>query len=673
MTREKSYWPLYAASVLAWFVMFAAPALWRVHTKGVALLDEYYAGVPSVAPDVLEREQNAIETAIKTPTDDPITYYPLLLRINSMERSIAKGDREAAWGGSVDPLVYRRAQMRGNALRNALYEAYNRKHTSAVMAATAERYFKENPGHQDTESPPITPFWEALPALYLSWLPFALFMLLLRLDAAGLSVLREILGVPWRLALATFAAPVSFGFYPKTDVVRQRIQSLRFAAITLGSLLCGGGIAKAQTAPGSASGKDDPKRRWALQVDLRPSGVIAGPSEDPVPAGFARATVIAPSGGFLETVTVGQRGFILNSTVVGRPVFTMGPFVTNAVAGAVWDSAGGRSLQAGLQVFGSTHRFGLAMPVLAVERSLGPMSRTTFVNTAQLVAKTGRLRLGGEYSLRKPDDGPLGWSAGPLIQTTTPGGFVEAAALRNASGDWRLRGRLVHNFGPASAPESPEFTATLTTSIRSQYVGVLALTPHDRPVVQSSATVSHGPSGLYAGIWHSASPNGSANNDWGDEVDYYAGIGRRVGPLALDAGYLYFDILPIGTLRSDLYDAYLSVSAPSTTLRPYLRADWIVGRDPDILEGGLAWRAGVRPSMGPVTADVSVAGHDGIVGIRPEPTSSGRAVLSATRTLFNKKAAVTPFLAFQKRFGAAGGIARDRVWFGVDLAWNASF
>lgn len=220
---------------------------------------------------------------------------------------------------------------------------------------------------------------------------------------------------------------------------------------------------------------------------------------------------------------------------------------------------------------------------------------------------------------------------------------------------------------PADPPKKPMFTTTVALGYSSSYVGAIAKELYHGSVFRQSITMSHNRSGIYGYIWNSI---GGPKRDYGHETDYALGIARRVGPVAADLSVYYFNLVPLNTRRGDLYDVLLDATVVATPVRPYVNLGNVIGRNPDVLRGGVTWRVGIRPRRGPVAFDISVAGHDGIGSFKPDPMSSGRVTISTTRTICQKVIA-SPFLSYQTHLGPAGGIAVTR-WFG-GLSLSRSF
>lgn len=107
-------------------------------------------------------------------------------------------------------------------------------------------------------------------------------------------------------------------------------------------------------------------------------------------------------------------------------------------------------------------------------------------------------------------------------------------------------------------------------------------------------------------------------------------------------------------------------------LTPYLSLELDLPVKKEILEGGFMYRVGgkypVKVSDQTIDIDLSLAGHDGIYGYRPEKISSVRLTLSTLFKLGHLE--LTPELNFQKRLWYSsenGGITKDRIYGGLKM------
>ncbi|MEK6673088.1 MAG: hypothetical protein AABY42_06375 [Nitrospirota bacterium] len=154
-------------------------------------------------------------------------------------------------------------------------------------------------------------------------------------------------------------------------------------------------------------------------------------------------------------------------------------------------------------------------------------------------------------------------------------------------------------------------------------------------------------------------------------MEYAIGIEKEIGIFRIDAGYGYSDIK---TSKSDVHYFYSTIEFPEMfdKLTPYATVELDLPVKKEILEGGFMYRVGgkypVKISDQSVDIDLSIAGHDGIYGYRPEKISSARLTLSTLIKLWRME--ITPEINFQKRFGYSyknGGIAKDRIYGGLRM------
>lgn len=221
--------------------------------------------------------------------------------------------------------------------------------------------------------------------------------------------------------------------------------------------------------------------------------------------------------------------------------------------------------------------------------------------------------------------------------------------------------------GAKKDPKRSAFNWAVYGGYASRYVAGIGAVPYDGTVLRLGVHVTHR-SCAYADVFSSLSPHGGLNSDFGDELDYTVGCSRTLGPLALDASFGHFDLFPLGRIRGDMRDASLDATVTGTPVKPYVHLDWLLARDPAVLEGGVAWRVGVRPAVKlgrTFNLEVSAGGHDGVFGHPPERVGSARAQVGTTFTW--GKLLLTPYLAHQFAL-RHGGLAPDRTWFGLSLA-----
>ncbi|MBU1102435.1 hypothetical protein KJ853_02150 [Patescibacteria group bacterium] len=232
-------------------------------------------------------------------------------------------------------------------------------------------------------------------------------------------------------------------------------------------------------------------------------------------------------------------------------------------------------------------------------------------------------------------------------------------------------------FAQTVVAAEKQFSADANLAFVSKYIGGMSgSTAFNDFAIQPSFTVTHNRTGIYGRAWTSYSPQGGYNSDSGDEVDWYLGARKEVSGFVLDAGAFYCDVQKFFNIQGDLYGLYLNIDFPSFKgLTPYLYLEGD-GSVKDA-EGGYLYRAGLRYGFSPAPklpsfgVDVSVAGHDGAYGSRPELVSSARASLFST--IKWKGAGISPQINFQKRLGYSpeeGGLTNNEFWYGINFSYQ---
>ncbi|TAK96859.1 hypothetical protein EPO05_00725 [Patescibacteria group bacterium] len=228
---------------------------------------------------------------------------------------------------------------------------------------------------------------------------------------------------------------------------------------------------------------------------------------------------------------------------------------------------------------------------------------------------------------------------------------------------------LVFGFAkPILAEEEKEKGTEFSVEVAyfSQYIGPFGATYYDKGVVQADLGFVH-PSGFHVDVWGSYSSDGGWNSDFGDELDLIVGVTKTLGPIEIDLGAAYYDLLKVGKLDSeDVYGATLKVSAPETLLglTPFVavEVDFPYG------EGGVLYQAGIsRSFLEHFEASLLANGHNGAFGIKSELVSSARASLSASFELVGIE--IKPEVSYQRGFGGDDGMAEESLfWWGVKVA-----
>jgi len=432
-----------AYAVLAVTLLVVSGSIVRQYTTAeAAVTAPYWVSLPSASFDELFQRRAELAKAAYA-SDDPATYYAVVL---PGLRAVAR---------SAQTMIFRSPHRDMEQIR------FEQLYTSTigmggVISSVHTNYLQRFGAQRMSEV--ALPYQEALSkseydgphepsgAYWLRWYLISLMLAgafcLTRAYEKGLPVWLEFLQ-PSHLLMAVVAWPVFAWKYPRHTPAAQMRWALRYATLVLGTLLGGGaGIAKAETAKNNA--KRDHKSKWSLQLDLRAADTIGGPS---APEGFGRATLVSPSGLFLESVNVIKKNFWLTSDTLGKAIAKPHGFVVNAVGGVVATSTGSRSATISLQIFGGRKHWGLAMPMLGIERQWTPNLVTTWTSTAQLFAKpTARLRVGVEGSVRKISGTKPSWYAGGLVGWSFGKGkpSMESLVFHNSAGTERVRVRATH-------------------------------------------------------------------------------------------------------------------------------------------------------------------------------------------------------------------------------------
>ncbi len=209
-----------------------------------------------------------------------------------------------------------------------------------------------------------------------------------------------------------------------------------------------------------------------------------------------------------------------------------------------------------------------------------------------------------------------------------------------------------------------------TMDTYSSYVDrVSGETLHNGPVIYPHLFIAAEPLGAYMsfGLYNNFK---GFNKHSANSLEYAVGIEREIGIIKLDAGYGYSDIK---NSKGDVHYFYSLIEFRDVVdkLTPYLSLEWDLPVKKEILEGGFMCRVGgkypVKVYNQPINIDLSLAGHDGIYGYRPEKISAARLTLSTLFKLGHLE--LTPELNFQKRLGYSDGIARDRIYGGLKVVF----
>jgi hypothetical protein len=233
-------------------------------------------------------------------------------------------------------------------------------------------------------------------------------------------------------------------------------------------------------------------------------------------------------------------------------------------------------------------------------------------------------------------------------------------------------------FFPANvsfAEDDPVFSFDASISAYNEYVGCLSgATFHDEAVIQPSLTVSHNPSGLYANLWASYSPEGGFNSDYGDEVDYIVGINQAIGLVNVDVYYAYYNCYELDRHGDgDVHAIGMTVSFPEIwSIETFAKAEYDFVRGAS-KENGLMYQIGGNTSpIENLSIGISVGGHTEIYGARTEIASFAKCSASYEIGLA-ENIFLTPEINFQKRIGYTkdnGGLTDDVIFGGVTISYS---
>lgn len=158
------------------------------------------------------------------------------------------------------------------------------------------------------------------------------------------------------------------------------------------------------------------------------------------------------------------------------------------------------------------------------------------------------------------------------------------------------------SFGEDNEPLSWNPECTFSTEVWSKYVTSTGSNIHNRPVIQSSLTVSL-PENFYLNFWHSAGFNdGDLSSDYADEIDYTLGWKKEINGLDFAAQISYFDVIELfGTEGGDFL--FLKGQVGKTyvikkhTLNPYLAIKGYFTVGEGLPGGGTTFSTGLKHSF----------------------------------------------------------------------------
>jgi len=219
------------------------------------------------------------------------------------------------------------------------------------------------------------------------------------------------------------------------------------------------------------------------------------------------------------------------------------------------------------------------------------------------------------------------------------------------------------------------FSVSLNAGYYSKYVGSAGNTIYAKSVFQQSLSATYVPLGVYGCAFHSYSPEGGPNKDWGDELDYGLGISHKINSLIIDFSCSYLDLMKIGETDGNLYALAINLALPINQYSFNIMAEQDLTEN-QLKPSRLIYRAGGAYSLKltetqDIKFDLSVSGHDGKEQRKAEPVSSGKLTISSTFKVWG--IGITPTISGQKRIGYStnhGGTTHDELWGGINLGLN---
>lgn len=226
---------------------------------------------------------------------------------------------------------------------------------------------------------------------------------------------------------------------------------------------------------------------------------------------------------------------------------------------------------------------------------------------------------------------------------------------------------------PAAAVEKEESPVNANISIGAYGAYIDKLSGEilvDNAVIQPSIELSSS-SGAYliAEQYHDSRDDGNRAY----ETDFYLGIEKEIGHYfikSIDIGYYFSDTKDY---KADFHGPYAVVDLEDIFgIIPYAILEQDISTKEDKIKGGFLYRAGLKYSAASINADISIAGHDGAYGYRPEPISSAKATVSIAFNI--RKIEIAPEISYQKRLSdysyEDGGIIKkdDYVWGGAKIS-----
>lgn len=182
-----------------------------------------------------------------------------------------------------------------------------------------------------------------------------------------------------------------------------------------------------------------------------------------------------------------------------------------------------------------------------------------------------------------------------------------------------------------------------------------------RITIQPMVTISYGETYLNVKLTTEDLDKRLTRND-ANRVDISVGMEKEFAGITFDGGVTFSDTQ---NSAGDFWCMYLTAEMEGV-ITPYIMLEVDIPTKSEVTEGGFLYRAGAKYTWQDVLFDLSIAGHDGAYGYKPQVFSSTRLSISKEFTLWGQK--VTPELNVQKTFDN-DGIAEDLMWVSVKFAF----
>ncbi|MFA5986089.1 MAG: hypothetical protein WC819_01920 [Parcubacteria group bacterium] len=146
-----------------------------------------------------------------------------------------------------------------------------------------------------------------------------------------------------------------------------------------------------------------------------------------------------------------------------------------------------------------------------------------------------------------------------------------------------------------------------------------------------------------------------------NSVQISVGMEKEFAGITFDGGMGFLDTQ---NSAGDFWCIYLNAEMKELAIIPYIKVEVDIPTNKEITEGGFLYRFGGKYAWNEILFDLSVAGHDGAYGYKPQALSSGLLSVSREFTLWGQK--IIPSVNIQKTFDT-DGIAEDLVWLNLQV------